>query len=368
MKIVKLAVRSLQFVPAFTLLASAAWAGPQALSFYPAKAWTSSQAGSGCQISNRYNNGYVLDFNSSASGSSLSLDFKQPAFQPGQSYDVTLGVPGQIGLFVKGTAKAPSVISINLAEYPDFIPALKQASQLDFEMAGNKFSFFMTGYSNASAAFDSCRAGMSGSSMSRNAAVSQPQRQQQVMQNPAPVAAYQAPPAVIGAPSPAKEEPPAIEVTVHNKNAMLPMPDSPKPSMRTTMPEMAAEVEVSAIKPAAPAAMVPKPVYTPEPKKPVSSYMESGDWNLEKATMRYQEADRQLKQLGQKLQQERAQCRVEKKELETMLFDPQLTSENQLAKLASLEEQLAEAKMKLQDRERYFQEQLKVLKAQQGAY
>lgn len=73
----------------------------------------------------------------------------------------------------------------------------------------------------------------------------------------------------------------------------------------------------------------------------------SKNWNLETATMRYNEAERQVASLGQQIQKERAQCSFEKKELETMLFDPQVTNEAQLAHLAKLEQQLQAARAEI---------------------
>ncbi|MCB1532074.1 MAG: hypothetical protein KDJ35_04300 [Alphaproteobacteria bacterium] len=71
------------------------------------------------------------------------------------------------------------------------------------------------------------------------------------------------------------------------------------------------------------------------------------NWNLERATKQFQEAERQLKRLGQQLQQERTACSVEKRELETMLFDPSLTEDAQMAKLNQLEEELANTQAQL---------------------
>lgn len=73
----------------------------------------------------------------------------------------------------------------------------------------------------------------------------------------------------------------------------------------------------------------------------------SKNWNLEQATMRYNEAERQIARLGQEIQKERAQCTYEKKELELMLFDPQLTDQAQLARLARLEDELAAARAEI---------------------
>ena len=77
----------------------------------------------------------------------------------------------------------------------------------------------------------------------------------------------------------------------------------------------------------------------------------SENWNLERATMRYDEAERQLKSIGQQLQRERTQCQLEKQELEAMLFDPQITGQEQLARLATLERKLMEAEAKLRQYE-----------------
>lgn len=73
----------------------------------------------------------------------------------------------------------------------------------------------------------------------------------------------------------------------------------------------------------------------------------SDNWNLEQATMRYNEAERQLAKLGQQIQKERAECAYEKKELEMMLFDPQVTEEAQLARLSSLEKKIKKLQAEL---------------------
>lgn len=88
----------------------------------------------------------------------------------------------------------------------------------------------------------------------------------------------------------------------------------------------------------------------------------SDNWNLEKVTMRYNEADRQLKRLGRQLQQERAQCAVEKEELETMLFDPQVTNQQQLARLSELDRELQQAQQQLELQRLRYEEQIRMLR------
>jgi hypothetical protein len=70
----------------------------------------------------------------------------------------------------------------------------------------------------------------------------------------------------------------------------------------------------------------------------------SDNWNLETATQRYNEAEREIQRLGSAVEAERAKCIVEKKNIEYMLFDPKIATKQQIAKLMSLENQLAEAK------------------------
>lgn len=88
----------------------------------------------------------------------------------------------------------------------------------------------------------------------------------------------------------------------------------------------------------------------------------SDNWNLEQATMQFNEAERQIKRLGLQLQSERAKCNAEKKELESMLFDPQLTNESQLARLATLEQQLNAAKRDLESQRLRYEEQIRLLR------
>ncbi|MDB5491170.1 MAG: hypothetical protein JWO78_1019 [Micavibrio sp.] len=70
----------------------------------------------------------------------------------------------------------------------------------------------------------------------------------------------------------------------------------------------------------------------------------SDNWNLETATQRYNEAEREIQRLGSVVEAERAKCIVEKKNIEYMLFDPKIATKQQIAKLMTLENQLAEAK------------------------
>ncbi len=93
----------------------------------------------------------------------------------------------------------------------------------------------------------------------------------------------------------------------------------------------------------------------------------SDNWNLERATMRYNEAERQIRRMGRQLQTQRAQCELEKSDLENMLFDPKLTSQKQLAKLSSLETELEQVKSDMYRQQRQYEEKIKLLEQRLSA-
>lgn len=90
----------------------------------------------------------------------------------------------------------------------------------------------------------------------------------------------------------------------------------------------------------------------------------SNNWDLERATMRYNEAEIQINRLGRQLQSSKSQCDMEKSELKAMLFDPKLTDQQQLAKLSSLEEDLDRTKTDLNVQKRTYEERIRILEEQ----
>ncbi len=93
----------------------------------------------------------------------------------------------------------------------------------------------------------------------------------------------------------------------------------------------------------------------------------SDNWNLEKATMKFDEAERQIMRLGRQLQSHRAACDLEKAELERMLFDPQLTDQKQIAKLTSLEAALLKAENNLARQQQRYEERIRLLEQRLSA-
>lgn len=81
----------------------------------------------------------------------------------------------------------------------------------------------------------------------------------------------------------------------------------------------------------------------------------AGDWNLEQATKRFNEAEREIARLGKQLEQERMSCNREKAEIEQMLFDPAVTDQKQIEKLTKLEKELDDANAKVKDNSKQIQ-------------
>lgn len=105
--------------------------------------------------------------------------------------------------------------------------------------------------------------------------------------------------------------------------------------------------------------------------------MVAGDPSLEGITGRYNEAEREIRRLGQQVEKEKQACSMQKAEIEKMLFDPVLTEAKQIEKLRSLEAELKEARSgkigpsdaeaALQSENAKLKEQIISLKSQQDA-
>ncbi len=84
----------------------------------------------------------------------------------------------------------------------------------------------------------------------------------------------------------------------------------------------------------------------------------AGDWDLEQATMRYNEAEREIRRLGLQLEQERTSCNREKAQIEQMLFDPAVADQKQIERLTRLENELSAAQAKVADTQKLVQDQV----------
>lgn len=61
------------------------------------------------------------------------------------------------------------------------------------------------------------------------------------------------------------------------------------------------------------------------------------NWDVKKATSRYNEAQREIRRLAMHVENQKKQCEIEKADIEKLLFDPKITNKEQQDKLAALE-------------------------------
>lgn len=85
------------------------------------------------------------------------------------------------------------------------------------------------------------------------------------------------------------------------------------------------------------------------------------DWTLEQATLRYNEAEREIRRLGGMLEQAQAQCSSEKKQIEYKLFDPAIASQEQISLLNELEQKAGTADVRLEQQKQAYEQKTKDL-------
>jgi len=483
-----------------TLATGPAQAVEPALAFHPSKSWSVgptpfTQAATGrqsCTISNEFNNGFIINITGTDRGiGSLSVDFRQSAFQTGQSQNVTLSVPGIINRSVPGVASRPELLVMDMKDSGDVFDAMKLAGVVDMNVQGSDFRFFLNGFETAADRFSACvttatatvpppaviksasrdvyelpleslkpispgtnqgktqgkteqkvavqviappppafeitKIGFDDVDMSRQPRREKPAIAESKTNKPIdltglfapektaekkppgaakidaaqpskafPVAVNDLPPGQPRRPRPASwarkapvqkiaqntnmKSPPAKirRNTVKTEADFISLVDKQmagiKPAaggapfsghnaqdMRTKISELERRVHTLSTENAAMESELKTVVKETEQERISIS---SENWDLERATMRYNEAERQIDRLGKQLQRERLSCQQETGKLEGMLFDPEVTSQQQLAKLTSLERDLASAKDNLAGQRRTFEERIRLLEQQ----
>ena len=356
------------------LTGQGAFASP--MYFYPAETWQITHTNLTCRIKNQFNNGFIITIEDKKSGSenflsNLTLDFRQPVFTTGKIYNASVAFGEDAPQLLQVHAIDQATLSLPLGNYTGMIDKALQSPTLKFAIEGNDFNFSLVGLQQSTKNFTACTG--AAAQRAQQAPTSAPQ--QQPFSPHADL--YSQIQAQTGSPVPVS----ARQTTV------VPTHPAPVAAKRQTKPDaLYAQIKAQTAPEGSDAQNQPKNLITPPSQKPSAALQEaanlepiygddtdaiatmpilnSSDWNLEKATMRFQEAERQLATLGQKLQKERAQCKIEKKELEALLFDPQLTSEKQLAKLSSLEEELQRAQIEMKNQKMRYEERIKILENQ----
>lgn len=332
----------LSAIAVMALGSASAYAQSAPMYFYPTDAWQIEQNTKNCRISNIYNNGFILTVKAQKGASpsfpaDLLVNFRQPAFTPQTVYKVTLQFDeASAPVTLDAMAVDAETLSLPITRHPRLLRSLMNAPTVNVRMSLNNFNFSLVGLKQHKDSFKTCL----DSSYIRT-------KQANIRET---------------------EAVPTAEIKQRKRNLPLdpmskdlsPASDSPK-----------SLIGAPSKKPEASAARAPEKIsdlYKDEDFEPSLPVLNGADWNLEKATMRFQEAERQLKSLGKKLKAERIQCSAEKRELEALLFDPQLTSEQQLSKLNSLEEQLRRKEVEIQNIELRYQERIKILEQQLNSF
>ena len=411
-KKILLSVTALGFVCAGAAQARAAQEENPPVYFYPSDAWSSASGpGGSCGLNNQFNNGFALSFNGSGGEvRSLGVDFRQDIFQPGQSYDVSLGVPGQPYKTISGRADTSAILGMDISGQQEIYRAARDAAALDVAVEGNSFRFYLTGFASAAKGLDQCMTGgvntgssdtvkteavkevkeeiipvpSPGAVPSRKALYAPGQRmsnQQEGKEVAAAVdAAGIAPPP--GQTNSYKSPAPKIHKEQYKMEADYTGPDTMEPASGSSPgsgyepgyrgdPDMARKI--SELESTIQDLKQENNALNEEVRGTVRASeqervsISSENWNLEKATMRYAEAERQVKRLAEQVQRERAQCNVAKKDLEGQLFDPQITDQQQLARLADLEEKLGSAQKELENQRVRYEERIRLLENQRAA-
>lgn len=367
------------------------------IQFYPVRNWTFLSAPKSadgitvqyCALQTEFDNGFSIQFEGSHNWvETLVIDFHQDVFKAGEQYSASLAVKNERQSSIVAEAVSASLLMLDIAAYPDLYDKLRKTPVLDFALDSNRFEFHMTGLEDKAPDFEQCMA---------EAVPTGIESLPEITQTETVLASESYPddnmipmPEETPAPSSAPAQPQTKKSVVPKKDFVVNKermdvtadftdldnvePASASPTQSTvkrrsrTQTPLSGNENSSELKQRLAAlaeeneALNEELMMALKESEAERMSITSENWDLERATMRYNEAERQLKKLGRQLQQERAQCSVEKRELEAMLFDPTLTDEKQMASLAELEDKLAAAQNELQRQRAHYEAQIQTLK------
>jgi len=356
-----------------------------------------------CTVSNKFNNGYGLQLAGTENGfTNINLDLKQNVFEAHTTYDVQYEVPGFTKKTVPTKAFKENLLVSDLRNDKSFAQQLTNAAVLDINISDNKFRMYLTGLNAAIKDFKACTttgasfaATKQATEIMKTAAI-EPMETTEIVESIASTSANEM-----------TEESDTLEVVSSVTSETISSPEpvynytrNEEPLMADFTQEVAMAETLAQIEPVAgmPEVNESSAAYLPDAKDKLAALQQeiasltqqnkaldqdlketlrdskveevsvsSNNWNLEKATMKFNEAERQIMRLGRKLQTQQAQCEAEKASLETMLFDPELTNQQQLVTLTSLETELDTAKTELFRQQRQYEERIKLLEQQLNA-
>lgn len=330
------------------------------LTFYAMKDWYYS-GGAMCHISNEFNNGFLMQFDGQDGRlESLSLDVRQDAFILGRSYTAELSVPGSLSnISVEGRAQSSSTLVMNISMRDDVYQAVREEAALDVEIEQNRFRFYLGAFDVVSAQLDECLGRKTQPKVVSDIVVStkehdqiadgivQPQPTQPIEMTHKNIGGNKAGLEYLGI---SKDS--SVKV---NREIVTGRADFTSNTQNSVQDVVRLRRENTALRNELNMAL--------QESTQEEMSIKSNNWDLERATMMFNESERQVQMLGQKLQRQDQKCRAEKKELEAMLFDPMVTNEQQLSRLATLENELADAQQELELQRMRYDERIRLLES-----
>ncbi len=327
------------------------------LYFYPAGAWNLTTEATSCKISSQYNNGFIISLHkqkgvSNQFESLITINFRQPAFDTGQAYNATINLNGHSKKQITATATSNENLSINISHDQPFLNAILSAPTFNFLIENNDFNFSLVGLKQNAHSFIACSNPHAPKKydQSNTQLIATQSLKNNTKSNGAPANLYDQIRMQTGndAKSVLQQKDGVTAISPPDKKPVHKKRSKAMQALMAHGVDLYADTDLDI-----------------ESSDPI---LNNKDWTLEQATMRFQEAERQLKNMGTKLQKERAKCGFEKKELEALLFDPQLTSEQQLAKLASMEEKIRTLTVQMKNQELRYKERIKILEDHIGNF
>jgi len=84
----------------------------------------------------------------------------------------------------------------------------------------------------------------------------------------------------------------------------------------------------------------------------------AGDWDLEKATKRYNEAQNEIRRMALQIEDQKKLCSQEKANIEKMLFDPAIAEREQIEKVSALQSRIKDLETQVSDKAALVQAQI----------
>lgn len=374
-----------------------AYAEEPPLYFYPEHTWNIARLNpeealySFCTISNTMNNGYFVEFSGDKRGfNKVTINFKQDVFRQEQKYEVEYTIPGITRAVIPSRAADGGIMMSDLSHHANFAAQLSDAGVVDVRIGESSFRLYLTGLKVKMSAFSACTresnefsalsaqnaplpiSGSNDFDVDNEDRVWPPRNNIKNMHSPEPVYTMTK-----------SAEPISVDFT-GDRPVPMPMsgnspitPDIPLDTPLTGLTGkdekgdfLAMRQKISSLEHQTKVLTDKNGALNEELQETLQDAQQerlsvsSDNWNLERATMRYNEAERQIQRLGRKLQTHQAQCDIEKSSLENMLFDPKVTGQQQLVKLSALENELNQTKSEMLRQQRRYEEKIRLLTQQ----